>query len=476
MAAITMLLLWFFQFIFFHVLYYQRQEAHIKSVSANLLSEEYGARNPTQYAQFEKTAKEQNLNIYIFTFDLADIKNNAFPSDAKFDVYTPFYTNFNLTPDKIDWTVARKSEYLDCLLKMEGEDKSFTYIEENKDKNSTSDTLIYGGELKGNFGSNTETYFCLISAISKNNYSVTVFRNMLLSAMAIILGVSIILSLIFSKNLARPINKLADNAKELAKGEFGVNFENSSYRELQQLADSLNFAQEELSKTEQMRRDFIANVSHDLRTPLTMIRAYAEMIRDLSGGNEEKRTKHCQIIIDESDRLSLLVSDINSLSKLQSGTETFEMSSFDLVQLCKTVVGRFEIMSELQGYVFNLDCDDNAMCFGDYRKIEQVLYNLIGNSINYTGDDKVVTVRCKKIEEGCKVEIVDSGKGIAPEDIDKVWERYYRANEKKRNIVGSGLGLNIVKIILEGHKAKYGVDSVPGSGTTFWFILPYSEE
>lgn len=479
MAAITLLLLWFFQFLFFDVLYYNRQEAHIKQVSADLLKKEYGtAARPSDWQNFYSVAKDQNFLIYIFTFDENDISENdyKFPSDTKFTLYSPYFNEYSEVEkdekiNNLTWSSSRKNEYLSHLMNLDKKD-SFTYIEKNTNKKSNTDTVIYGGTLKGTYASSRKEYFCLIATISKNNYTVTIMHNMLLIASVIILVTSFIMSYIFSKRLSYPINKLATTADQLAKGDFNVSFESTSFTEVKQLASSLNFAKEEMRKTEQMRRDFVANVSHDLRTPLTMIKAYAEMIRDLSGRNEEKRTKHCQIIIDESNRLSTLVGDIQNLSKLQSGTSQFNITRFDLSELCKTVVHRFGIMSETQGYVFDCDLDDNAFCYGDYQKIEQVLYNLIGNALNYTGDDKKVSVLCKKTDSGFKVDIIDSGKGIDPEEIDFVWDRYYRANQKKRNIVGSGLGLNIVKLILDDHKAQYGVNSELNKGTDFWFILP----
>ncbi len=472
MAVIMMLLLWLFQFVFFNELYYQRQEEHLKSVSAELLALDYS--KPNNWSEFEPAAKEQNINIYVFCFNINDIKQSAdgmytLPSSAQISVYTPYYTNNDAKLNTINWTNSRLSEYLSNLRAMD-ENKEFAYYEDSESESLTK-TLIYGGELKGTPSANYRWYFCMVATVSTSNYNATLFQNLLITASVVIFVVSIVMSLLFSRRLSDPINRLALTANKLAKGNFDVEFKEGSCAEVEQLAVSLNYAKEELSKTDQMRRDFIANVSHDLRTPLTMIQAYAEMVRDLSGNVPEKRTKHCQIIIDETKRLSLLVADINNLSKLQSGTDSFNVKLFDISELCAAVVQRFGIMSETQGYVFKVDCTPGALCYGDYQKIEQVLYNLIGNALNYTGEDKNVTVRCVDAGDRYKVEITDTGKGIAPEDIPAVWDRYYRINQKKRNVVGSGLGLNIVKIILDGHKAEYGIDSELNKGTTFWFKL-----
>lgn len=474
MAAITLLLLWLFQFLYLNYLYYDQQVAQVKKISANLLDKEYGINRPSNWNLFNDVAKKQNLNVYIFTMDINEVERKGsyyvFPENTSLRIYSPNITTETSSIKELNWSDEQSNAFLENIKNL-GNNTFFTYFEDKLVENAPTDNLIYGSQLKGDFGSK-QCYFCLIATISNSNFTVTITNQMLLIASGAILIVSIVMSFLFSKRLSLPINRLAVTANQLAAGDFNVTFSgNSSLKEVELLASSLNFAKEEMSKTEQMRRDFIANVSHDLRTPLTMIKAYAEMIRDLSGKNDEKRTKHCQIIIDESNRLSSLVGDIQTLSKLQSGTTEYNFSQFDLSELCNTVINRFGIMSETQGYVFESDCDPDALCYGDYQKIEQVLYNLISNALNYTGEDKKVIIRCKKDEDFYKVEIKDTGKGIDPSEIDAVWERYYRSNQKKRSIIGSGLGLNIVKMILEGHKAQYGIDSKINEGTTFWFKL-----
>jgi signal transduction histidine kinase len=283
--------------------------------------------------------------------------------------------------------------------------------------------------------------------------------------------VAVLFSYAFAKNITRPITEYAQIARRMGKGE-KVTFHEVGMAEYDELAKTLNNASSELEKTEKMRRDFLANVSHDLRTPLTMVKAYAEMIRDISGSNEKKRTEHCGVIIDEVDRLTLLVNDILELSKIQSGTRRPDFKKVNISITLGDVVDRFSIYRENDGYQFDTQIDPECEVRCDERMIEQILYNLIGNAVNYTGEDKKVKIRMVKNEQSVRVEISDSGKGIAPAEKDKIWERYYRASQAKRAVVGSGLGLSIVKNLLIVNKAKFGVDSVVNHGTTFWFELP----
>ncbi len=313
----------------------------------------------------------------------------------------------------------------------------------------------------------------LSTPLTLSTFMRTTMRGQAYLSCLLCLILSLILSWFISERIARPVKDFSQTARKLAKGDYTVKFEGNGLSEIEDLAETLNYATEEMGKTEQLRRDLLANVSHDLRTPLTMVKAYAEMIRDISGGDEKKRLSHSQTIIDEADRLTNLVNDIQNLSKLQAGTETVEMGDVDLGVLVNTVLERFDIYSSKDGYVFKKEVDpDCPPVVGDEAKIEQVLYNLIGNAINYTGEDKTVTVYVKSRDDKVYFGVRDTGKGIAPDEIDSVWERYYRASQSKRKSVGTGLGLSIVKNILQLHGAKYGIESKVGEGSLFWFSMP----
>lgn len=323
-----------------------------------------------------------------------------------------------------------------------------------------------------------EFCLCILKPLSKADATVAVLRNQLIIVTVLCMFVSMALALTFSRTISRPISEFSKGARKLGKGDYSVRFTGNGWTEIDELADTLNYATEEIGKTEAMRRDFFANVSHDLRTPLTMVRAYAEMIRDISGEDKEKREKHAQIIMDEADRLTLLVGDILELSKLQADTAEYNIGRTDVAKLAETVVGRFSAMGEQNGFEFesNIVCKSDALCDG--KRIEQALYNLISNAMNYSREIKKITVGVTEKEKTVRIEVSDRGKGIAPEEIEAVWDRYYRANQTKRTTVGTGLGLPIVKSILEKHGAVYGVDSVTEdnaegkeSGTTFWFEL-----
>lgn len=280
-----------------------------------------------------------------------------------------------------------------------------------------------------------------------------------------------------SHKITKPILDITQKAKKLGQGTHDIQFEQNGILEIDELAESLNVAQKELSKTDELRRDLLANVSHDLKTPLTMIKAYAEMIRDISYKNDEKREEHLNIIISETDRLNILVNDILSLSKMQADADTLKKETFDITKEIQEIIKKYEIIKETENYIFVIDMPEEAYINADKNKMNQVIYNLINNAINYTGKDKTVTIRVKEEKGKYNIEISDTGKGIKESDIDLIWDKYYK-NEKnhQRNIVGTGIGLSIVKKILEKHDFEYGVNSIKGKGTTFYFKVKKSKK
>ena len=263
---------------------------------------------------------------------------------------------------------------------------------------------------------------------------------------------------------------MSATAKRWADGDNLVTFKGDShYAEINELADTLNYAKESVSKSGTLQRDLLANVSHDLKTPLTMIKAYAEMIRDISGDNKVKREKHTQVIMDEADRLTMLVNDILNLSKLQSSVDDIHMTEVNLSELTERVIGRFAPYVENQGFTIENYVAPDLLTVVDEQKIEQVIYNLLGNSINYTGEDKVVKVYLTAEGDKIILEIIDSGKGISQEKLETIWERYYRFSEtNSRPVKGTGLGLSIVKTILDAHHLRFGVRSKKDCGSNFF--------
>ena len=342
---------------------------------------------------------------------------------------------------------------------LDGTDEKKVY--ELVDNKFGGKTLLYGIRLETG-----EVAFVQASLVPLDS-TITILRNQLIIITVIVISLSLLVAIFISKKISKPIEEINDNAKRLAKGEYGNKVDiNTNIEEIRELNNTLNQTSEELAKTEGLRRELMANVTHDLKTPLTMIKAYAEMIRDLHGDNKKKREKNLNVIIEETDRLNLLVNDVLDLSKFNAGTTKLEKEDFNLDELIKEILNRYQIYIDKDGYSIEYESDGETIINADRARISQVIYNLINNALNYTGNDKKVFI---KLKNG-KVEITDTGKGIKKEDIDLIWDKYYKVDKTySRMQIGSGIGLSIVKNILELHEYKYGVDSKVGHGTTFYF-------
>ncbi len=282
----------------------------------------------------------------------------------------------------------------------------------------------------------------------------------------IALFVALVVSYIVSRHISKPIENLNKSALELARGNFNTQFAGKGYREIEQLSDTLNFTATELGKVEQFRNELLANVSHDLRTPLTMIGGYAEVMRDIPG---ENTPENLQVIIDETGRLTSFVNDILNQSKLKSGIEELKFENVNITELLEQIRERYASLTKADGYKIELKTTEEAFVKCDENGIRQAFYNLMDNALNHTGDDKFVEIRQIVSGKNIRIEISDTGKGIPQEELPYIWDRYYRADSAhKRAVVGSGIGLSIVKSIFEAHKLKYGVESSKERGTVFW--------
>ncbi len=437
-AAVILLALWFMQIIFLRVSYERYQVNNINKLSRNIL----------KYDEEELLEKLEDI---------------AYDNDICIEYI-----------DDVQ-TVSYNSKMPSCIFSSESSiinDYKYQLLQKKNNINTLKLTNKEF-EVKGLLSAikNDDKVVFLYTNLEDVSAATKVLTNQLIYITLVTIAVSSLLALYISKRLTDPIVNITKKAKELGSNP-DIHFEKSGITEIDDLSDSLNYAQAELSKVDELRRDLMANVSHDLKTPLTMIKAYAEMVRDFSYKDAQKREQHLEIIIDETDRLNTLVNDILLLSKTQAEAQDLKIEEYDLIAEVKKIIGKYEIIKETEDYEIILTSPEKIIVKADKNKINQVIYNLINNAINYTGKDKKVWVNIKENNKRILIEVVDSGKGIKKEDLKHIWDRYYK-NEKnhQRDIVGTGLGLSIVKGILNLHHFNYGVNTKIGKGTTFYFEI-----
>lgn len=445
-------MLWIFQILFLER-FYESMKTRDAGECLEEISESYEKMDSTQFSRY--------------------IDNMALEHDICIEVL-----------DRYRRSIYSSDVIGDCLIHGR-ENRTQIYIisiEENPDRKirykirnvrSNCDMLIFGCTLGD--PDNPNGYLLVNSALVPVGATVSIIKRQLMITTMLLIILAFVLSLYLSRRIAQPITNITKAAENLARGDFRTKFDGRGYLESKKLADTLTYAEKELSRVDTMQRDLIANVSHDLRTPLTMLKAYAEMIRDLSGDNPVKRNEHLEIIINETDRLALLVNDILDLSKLESGKQELNPTKFEIKSKLGEIIGRFSGISEKMGYSIHFTSDGEREVYCDSVKIEQVIYNLINNAVNYTGEDKQIFVRQINLEDGVLIEVEDTGDGIEEEKIKLIFDKYYRSENHKREVVGTGLGLSIVKAVLKMHNYDYGVRSVIGKGSTFWFKISEHE-
>ncbi len=278
------------------------------------------------------------------------------------------------------------------------------------------------------------------------------------------------LSYRLSKEVSQPLIALSEKAKEISSGSADLKIEEGGFKEITELSKSLQDVQQEVADLEHYRRELIANVSHDLRTPLTLIKGYTELMRDIPS---EATAQNFQVVIDETARLTNLVNDMLSLSKEQEGNEELNLQRFDIVEMLDALITRHGKLIEHLGFSLEWVHDDKAYVLADETKITQVIYNLINNAVNYAGEDKKVIVKQSVKGGTVRIEVIDHGEGVDVNILPHIWDRYYKSDKShRRATVGTGLGLSIVKSVMSKHPGgAYGVITSVGEGSTFYVEL-----
>ena len=434
---------------FFMKMYYERARTQEVMQVADGLESEY-KRSQDEFDDYAVRTAESN-DIYI----RLDALGKQFEYDG-----TGSVRDTGLYSKDID-IIAEK-------LSASGQ-SSVTEVRMDANSGSGNSRLVYASIIS----SDTEqSLLYIIAPLVPDPVTVRILTNMLIYIAAIVLLMSILLAYALSRRLSSPIAALTESATELSKGNYDVKFDGASFTETKELARALNKASYEMERTDFYQREILANVSHDLKTPLTMIRSYAEKILDISGDDKKRREADLNVIISETERLNTLVSDMLSVSNLQSNNVEMHMETFDLVEAAEEVYENFRGLADSQGFEIEFKPCKPSYVVGDRTRLMQVMTNFVSNAVKYSGDNKYVKIQLNKGNKKVSFHCIDHGIGIPSDEISHVWDKYYRTSANhERDIEGTGLGLSIVKGLLNLHNAKYGVESEEGKGSDFWFEM-----
>lgn len=452
-----MLLLWVFQTIFLDRFYESIRLKQVNSVANVIASNINDKENLTTLIQRQAQDNEACIRV-IYNFD-EDIRttNQMGCAVERFGVeeilkYTRLALNNN-------------GNYVE---KTFDQTKINTVFGQFVRKSNDTSDLIHSSVIQ----TDDENFvLILVSArLTPVNATVSTLKVQLYYVGFILILMAVILTWIITYRIVKPLEKISEGAKVLANGNYDVEFNASGYREVQELSDTMNYASLKLKEVDTMRRDLIANVSHDLRTPLTMIGGYGELMRDLP---EENTRENAQVIIDETKRLTTLVNDLLDLSKLQANQIQIQVASFNITHSIETIMKRYHKTLHKEKLTMTFEKDSDVIVVADEARIIQVMENFINNAIHYSGHGKKIILRQIEQENKVRIEVQDFGEGIPENKLNSIWERYYKIDkEHVRSVSGSGLGLSIVKEILTLHQVEFGVQSKENEGSLFYFYLP----
>lgn len=445
----------------------------------------------------------ENTGMNIYVFNLYQIFTNYFPTIV---IYPQ-----NMDIQQVNTMKTRIKSYLyyyyDLFETQDGENsekeeggedkRTCLLSEDNYGIYKVYDSQIgsYYLELFGTLSNQTGVYV-------RTNYqqiheSVRISNRFLLYVGIIILSVTCLIMFFISDSITRPILELNEIAKHMSQLRFDKKYNSNRKDEfgtlgnsINSLSDSLEKAMAELKgannelrrdiekkeKIDEMRRDFLSNVSHELKTPIALIQGYAEGLMENISEDKESQDFYCEVIADEANKMNQMVKKLLNLNNLEFGSSPVEFENFDLVSVTKSVINSFQIVLEQKKVELKLSFPESAYVWADEYWVEEVLTNYVSNALNHIKPPGILKIEMENGDGILRINVINTGDNIPEEDIDKIWIKFYKVDKARtREYGGSGIGLSIVKAIMESMNQKYGVENIPG-GVKFWFELDTGEK
>lgn len=311
-----------------------------------------------------------------------------------------------------------------------------------------------------------------------------------IGVLAVVIGS--IAMLIISKRFTKPILELSGIAKRISDLDFEVKYKVETKDEIGELGKSINSLSDKLESTitelkqannelmtdiqkkteiDEMRKEFLSNVSHELKTPISLIQGYAEGLKENINDDPESRDFYCEVIIDEADKMNTMVKKLLNLNEIEFGNNQINFVRFDIVTLIRSVVSASEILFRQKEVMLHFDQSEPVYVWADEYMVEQVVTNYINNALNHVSGQKIIEIKLIPRDGRVRVAIFNTGDNIPEEDLDKIWIKFYKVDKARtREYGGNGIGLSIVKAIMNSLNQEYGVINRP-VGVEFWFEL-----
>ena len=387
---------------------------------------------------------------------------------------------------------ALRTEFWDVLLhgdKMEVlySNKQYQLLQKT-DTRLDSEYLVLVGVLENG------DMVLMRTAVESIRESAAISNRFLLFAGAAAIVASILVAFFTTRHITKPLQQLTDISKRMVDLDFNAKYETdqSNSYEVEELGNHINRLSENLERTiselktanvelqddiekkiqiDEMRKEFLSNVSHELKTPLALIQGYAEGLQECINDDAESREFYCEVIIDEADKMNRMVKKLLTLNQLEFGNDQVIMERFDMTELIRGVANSTRILMEQKGIRLELENSEEAWVWGDEFKVEEVITNYMSNAINHADGEKLIRVFYTRSEDKLRVSVFNTGQPIPEEDIEKIWVKFYKVDKARtREYGGSGIGLSIVKAIMDSFHQRCGVINHE-DGVEFWMEL-----
>lgn len=363
---------------------------------------------------------------------------------------------------------------------------SYTVVINNDERFNTNYLELWGYFQKGNY------YILLRSPIESIEESVALSNKFFAYVSVTVILISSLVMWLITRRITRPILELADISKKMSNLDFNVKYTRNDADEIGVLGNSMNelsmrleltvselkSANNELKRDieqkiqiDEMRKEFLANVSHELKTPIALIQGYAEGLHESINDDQESRDFYCEVIMDEADKMSRMVKRLLNLNQLEFGQNQVQMEHFNIVEVISAVVAAADIKIKQKEATVNFGENSPVYVWADEYQIEEVITNYLSNALNHIDFDRVITITLEQRDDIVRVLVHNTGRNIPKEDIDKVWIKFYKVDKARtREYGGNGIGLSIVKAVMDAHNRECGVYNTE-DGVTFWFEL-----
>lgn len=431
--------------------------------------------------EIQKICAKYNLSMLVMDEATQTVKSTM--SDTKM-LWSQLLNHIFFQEKKDNSVDTSKDEENNGIKILEAQEQYMIQI--GVDYKTNTDYIEMWGEL------DNDNMFIIRSPLDSIQDSVVISNQFL--AYIGMLGIlfSIIISMIVANKITVPIKQLMIISNKMKHLDFNAKYEGEGNNEvallgkninelssiLEQTISELKSANNELQKdlekknqAEEMRKEFLSNVSHELKTPIALIQGYAEGLKEGIIDNAEDRDFYCDVIIDETTKMNRLVKNLLTLNQLEFGNDKITLERFDIATLIRNYLHSIEIILKQNQANVRFDCDMEIYVWGDEFKIEEVIMNYLSNALNHLDGDKIIDIRIQEAEDKVKISVFNTGNPIPKEEIPRIWEKFYKVDKARtREYGGSGVGLSIVKAIMESLHQRYGVDNYE-NGVVFWFEL-----